>query len=153
MSAPPKREVLDVGSSQDRWWASGIARRFAATLGFGPTEQARVALCVAELSSNAAKYAGRGRVELSALGPPRPGCLVRVVDDGPGIAAVADALRDGFSEGRWLTPDVPLSERRGLGVGLGSVCRMMDEVRLSRGAKGGLVVEAVLWHPGAIGLS
>ncbi len=159
VSAPPPggdppplpREVLEVGSPHDRLWASRVARRFAATLGFGPKEQARVALSVAELASNAAKYAGRGRVELRALGAPRPGCLVRVEDEGPGIAAPAEALCDGFSEGRFLTPDVPLAERRGLGVGLGSVCRMMDEVRLSPGARGGLVVEAVLWHPARSG--
>jgi len=66
------------------------------------------------------------------------------VDEGPGIAAIGEALRDGFSEGRWLTPDVPSRDRRGLGVGLGAVCRLMSEVRVLERAGGGLVIEAVL---------
>jgi serine/threonine-protein kinase RsbT len=130
----------------DRLWASGHARRFAADLGFGALDQARLAVCVAELASNLATHAGGGRLELWELGEPRPGCGVRTEDDGPGIASFDDALRDGFSEGRWLGPDVPLLSRRGLGVGLGTVCRLLSEVRLAARSNGGLVVEGVLWN-------
>jgi serine/threonine-protein kinase RsbT len=107
-------------------------------------------VCVAELASNAAKHAGRGRIELSAAvaldGSGRVGCRVRAVDAGPGIEAVEDALRDGFSEGRELTPDVPISARRGLGIGLGTVCRLMSDVRVVSRVGGGVVIEAVLWR-------
>lgn len=136
--------TLEITVEQDRIWASGEARRFAAALGFSTEEQARLALCVAELASNAAKYAGRGVIELAEIGEPAPGCRVRAADDGPGIACAEEAIRDGFSEGRWLTPDVPLHERRGLGLGLGAVCRLMSEMRVLQRPKGGLVVEAVL---------
>lgn len=142
---------LEITTEQDRIWAAGEARRFAAALGFSLEEQGRLALCVAELASNAAKYAGRGRIELEEIGGPVPGCRVLAADDGPGIAAAEDALRDGFSEGRWLTPDVPLRERRGLGIGLGTVCRLMSEVRVLPRPTGGLLVEAVIFRsePGA----
>lgn len=141
-----RARVLEIATEQDRFWASGEARRFAAALGFSPEDQGRLSLCVAELASNAAKYAGRGRIELAEIGEPRPGCRVRATDDGPGIAAAEEALRDGFSEGRWLTPDVPLHERRGLGIGLGAVSRLMSEVRVLQRPTGGLVVEAVLFR-------
>ena len=138
--------VMEIVAEDDRLWASGQARRFAAALGFSSLEQARLAVCVAELSSNTAKHAGHGRIQLSEVEGPRAGCRLRAEDEGPGIACVEEALRDGFSEGRWLTPDVPLNERRGLGVGLGTVCRMMSDVRLLPRPGGGLVIEAVLWR-------
>ena len=145
--------ILEITSEADRYWAAGEARRFAAALGFGPHEQARVAMCVAELASNVAKHAGGGLVELSSVSrPPAPGgpsaigCRVRATDDGPGIAALDDSLRDGFSEGRFLTPDTRARDRRGLGVGLGAVVRLMSEVSVVSPPSGGVVVEAVLWR-------
>jgi serine/threonine-protein kinase RsbT len=141
--APPR--VLPITSEDDRWWAAGEARRFAAGLGFVLEDQARIAVCVAELASNIAKYGKRGEIELAEVTLPARGCRVRAEDDGPGISAVAESLRDGFSEGRLLTPDVPPSERRGLGVGLGAVCRLMSDVRFLSSASGGVLIEAVLW--------
>jgi serine/threonine-protein kinase RsbT len=138
--------VLVVASEDDRLWASGEARRFAAELGFGPDDQARIALCVAELASNAVKHGGGGRVEIAEVLAPTRGCRVRVEDHGPGLGAVDEALRDGFSEGRWLTADVPWSQRRGLGVGLGAVRRLMSDVRVLSSSNEGLVIEAVLWR-------
>lgn len=145
-ASPRPARVLLVASESDRLWASGEARRFAAELGFRAVDQARIAVCVAELASNAAKHAGGGRVEIAELIVPLPGCRVRVEDHGPGIAAVDDALRDGFSEGRWLTPDDPPCSRRGLGVGLGAVRRLMSEVRVLSSSNEGLIIEAVLWR-------
>lgn len=138
--------VLEITVEQDRIWASGEARRFAAELGFSPEEQARLSLCVAELGSNVAKHAGRGRIEIVEIDEPAPGCRVCAADEGPGLAAAEEALCDGFSEGRWLTPDVPLHERRGLGVGLGTVSRLMSNVRVQQRPTGGLLVEAVLFR-------
>src|SRR5262249_49154565 len=135
-----RTRVIEILAEADRLWASGEARRFAAAIGFAEAEQARLAVCVAELASNAAKYPGRGVIELVEVTAPAPGCRVRAVDAGPGIAAVEDALRDGFSEGRFLTPDTPPLSRRGLGVGLGAVCRLMSEVRVLARPGGGLVI-------------
>jgi serine/threonine-protein kinase RsbT len=135
---------MEIVTEDERLWASGEARRFAAELGFDAEEQARAAVCVAELASNVAKYAGRGRIELEEIeGAPRA-LRVRAVDEGPGIADVSASVQDGVSEGRVLTPDVPLSERRGLGIGLGAVLRLMTEVRVLPRPGGGLVIEAVL---------
>jgi serine/threonine-protein kinase RsbT len=130
----------------DRFWAAGEAERFALELGLGPEASARFALCVAELCSNAVRHAGQGRIELFAPSEPRAGVGVRVEDRGPGIAEFEEASRDGFSQGRLLTPEMPPSERRSLGVGLGAVRRLMSEVRVWRREGGGAVIEAVLWR-------
>ncbi len=137
---------LDIFEEDDRFWASGTARRFAASLGFSSREQAALAVCVAELASNIAKHAGRGRIALAEMEHPGLGCRVRAEDEGRGIAEVDAAMRDGFSEGRWLTPDVPVGARRGLGIGLGAVGRLMSDVAVSSRPGGGLVIEAVLWR-------
>ncbi len=137
---------LDIAAEEDRLWASGAARKFVAARGFSAKAQAELAVCVAEIASNIAKYAGTGRIELTYEASPSPGCRLRATDDGPGIAVVDAALRDGFSNGRWLTPDVPPAERRGLGVGLGAVQRLLSDVKVSSRDGGGLVIEAVLWR-------
>jgi len=137
--------TIDILDEDDRWWACAEARRFARKLGFSSEEQARLAVCVAELVSNTARHAGRGRLELSEVVVPS-GCRLLVEDNGPGIPAIDEAMRDGFSRGRWILPDTPLSERRGLGVGLGTVRRLMSEVRVSARPGGGALIEAVLWR-------
>ena len=138
--------AMQILTEEDRYWAAGVARRFAAELAFSATEQARLALCVAELASNMARHAGRGSIELTAVDVPQQGCWVRARDGGPGIVSVTEALRDGFSEGRWLTPDAPRGHRRGLGIGLGAVRRLMSEVRMGPHPDGGFLIEAVLWR-------
>lgn len=145
-ASPRPARTLLIASEDDRLWAAGEARRFAAELGFSAQDQARIAVCVAELASNAVKHGGGGRLEIAEVIVPAHGCRVRVEDHGPGIAAVDEAIRDGFSEGRWLTPDIPLRSRRGLGVGLGAVRRLMSDVRVLSSSNEGLIIEAVLWR-------
>jgi serine/threonine-protein kinase RsbT len=137
---------MEIRTQDDRWWAAAEARRFAAALGFSEDEQARIAVSVAELASNLAKHAGRGRITVTAINVPAPGVRVCAEDDGPGIAKPEQAVRDGFSEGRWLTPDVPAGERRGLGVGLGTVCRLMSAMRVTPRPGGGTSIEAMLYR-------
>jgi len=144
--SPRPAHVLPITSEDDRWWASGEARRFAEELGFSLADQARIAVCVAELASNIAKYAKHGEIELAEVALPSQGCCVRAADAGPGISVIEESLCDGFSEGRWLTPDVPLSKRRGLGIGLGTICRLMSDVRILSNSSGGLLIEAMLWR-------
>jgi serine/threonine-protein kinase RsbT len=55
--------------------------------------------------------------------------VIEVVDQGHGIGDVGAAITDGWSEGGRLTPE-RVAAARGLGVGLGSVHRMMDQVEI-----------------------
>lgn len=128
----------------DRFWLASEARRIAQAEGFSREEQAQLATSVSELVSNAVKHAGGGTFVLTVKQGPPTTIEVVIEDDGPGIPDVEDALRDGFSEGRWLTPDVPMSKRRGLGTGLGAVQRMMTQLTISRRASGGTRVCATL---------
>jgi len=91
------------------------ARDLATGLGFGPETAECVVLATAELATNLVRYARGGDLRITSLAGSRPGVLLECVDEGPGIADLTEARRDGVSSGS------------GLGGGLGAVERLMDE--------------------------
>src|ERR1700704_2464969 len=99
--------------------ASGVAvaRRFATKLAealqFSESDIGRVALVVTEAATNIVQHAVRGEILLRSFALDAPASLeVLALDQGPGIANVAHALRDGFSTGG------------SSGHGLGAVARL-----------------------------
>ncbi|HEV7300094.1 MAG TPA: SpoIIE family protein phosphatase [Tepidisphaeraceae bacterium] len=95
----------------------GEVRRAAATLAdyldFDQTRSGEVAIVLTELATNLVRHAESGEVILQSFGQgERPGLEAIAIDRGPGIANVADALRDGYSTGG--TP----------GTGMGAVTRL-----------------------------
>lgn len=114
------------------------ARELAKRLGFGLVDQSRIATAVSELARNVVRYAtdGRGEMELHVLGgaPSRVGIEIVMRDEGPGIADVDEALRDGFSSGG------------GLGMGLPGARRLMDELRLDSAEGRGTTVTIRKWR-------
>lgn len=94
----------------------GDARRacveLARSIGFSELRQAEVAIIVTELATNLIKHAGSGEMlahPIAAGGV--VGVEILALDSGPGIAHIADVLRDGYS-----TAGTP-------GTGLGAVRR------------------------------
>ena len=114
------------------------AREAAKGLGFGPVDQSRIATAVSELARNVARYAtgGRGEVLIRELPPAdaHAGLEVVVRDEGPGIANVEEALRDGFSTGQ------------GLGMGLPGTRRLMDEMAIDSAPGHGTTVTIRKWR-------
>src|SRR3954468_16872279 len=101
------------------------ARQIAASLGFDPTEQTRIATAVSEIARNAYAYAGGGRVEYSVEGDTAPQLLIVTVSDkGGGIANVNDVLT-----GRYRS-------RTGMGLGIVGTRRLMDHFAIETGDKG-----------------
>jgi len=134
-----------VQRDSDSVWASRRAARLAEALGFERRDAWAIGIAVSELVSNAVKYAGGGEVSLRSLLGARPGLEVVVRDSGPGIPDPQAALEDGYSGGRRLTLDERLTHRDGLGLGLGAVTRLTDEVQVRNRAGGGLEVVARKW--------
>jgi len=102
----------------------GEARRFAIRLAeslqFSETDVGRVALVVTEAATNIVQYAKRGELLLRAMALEAPlGLEVLALDQGPGIANVAQALRDGFSSGG------------SAGLGLGAIARLSTHFEIS----------------------
>ena len=89
-------------------------------IGFDQTACEEIAIVVSELASNIIWYAGEGEVTLEPVdNGEQSGIQVEARDAGPGIPDVDQALVDGFST------------RGGLGYGLGTVHRMMDELEIT----------------------
>jgi anti-sigma regulatory factor (Ser/Thr protein kinase) len=113
------------GADDMRWLhvadvsAAGGCRRAAVAmahrLGFPATRTEQLALAVTEAASNLYKHAREGSVLLRIC---REGGMSGIemvaIDTGPGVANLADALRDGHSTAGTL------------GVGLGAIRRMAD---------------------------
>lgn len=118
--------------------ARQLARETAKGLGFGLVDQSRIATAVSELTRNVVRYAtgGHGDVLIRELASTEKGNGIEVIvrDDGPGIANVDLALRDGFSTGP------------GLGMGLPGTRRLMDEMMIDSAPGRGTTVSIRKWR-------
>ena len=110
------------------------ARQIACELGFGEQASEEIVLVVAELSSNLVKHAGCGALTIRPLNNgERIGIEVETEDHGPGMRDVEEAFKDGYSTGG------------GLGYGLGTVNRLMDELEVSSAAALGTRILCRRW--------
>jgi serine/threonine-protein kinase RsbT len=110
-------------------------RELAASLGFSSTDQTLIATAISEVARNIVIYAGRGEIELAAvdrLG--QAGVSVIARDQGPGIADVGQAMRDGYSTGN------------SLGLGLPGARRLMDDFDLQSTPGQGTTVTMAKWR-------
>jgi serine/threonine-protein kinase RsbT len=114
--------------------AQRLARRTAEALGFDRIACYHIATAITELASNLLRHAGSGEVQVREIhDQARHGIEIRTLDQGPGIADLALALREGFSTAG------------GLGGGLPGVERLMDELWLSSTPQTGTQVVARKW--------
>lgn len=112
------------------------SRLIAELLGFDAQDQTRIATAVSEIARNAFEYAGGGRVEfLADLQPRRQALVVRVSDQGPGIADP-----DAIMEGRFRS-------RTGMGVGITGSRRIMDSLELETSPGSGTAVVMTKCRP------
>jgi anti-sigma regulatory factor (Ser/Thr protein kinase) len=144
--APPRwgrgERTLPIRMSGDAECAAHEARTFTRDAGFDPRAQWEVSIATSELATNMLKHAGGGEIHVRLVRDPDEAVVVEAIDRGRGIPDVAMAMHDGFSEGRVLAADRVRHEREGLGVGLGSVQRLMDRVAIESDARRGTKVVA-----------
>jgi serine/threonine-protein kinase RsbT len=122
---------------RDRYVCALSARRIALACGFSVISAAEIAVCAAEIASNAARHAGGGTLHIRVIEAPSLGIELRCEDAGPGIRDIERAVMDGWSRGRMLAPED--SRKEGLGSGLGTVRRFMDELTIVPTGRGTIV--------------
>jgi signal transduction histidine kinase len=114
-----------VSQSKDWIAARQRAQVIARSLGFGPQDQTRIATAVSEIARNAFEYANGGKVEFLADTAVPQSLLVRISDQGPGIAEL-----DVILAGRYHS-------RHGLGIGITGSRTLVDafevETRMGEG--------------------
>ena len=109
-------------------------RDLAAQVGFGGSDLTVIATAISEVSRNIVSYAKHGEIILqSAEQQRRRGIVIIARDDGPGIANVEDAMRDGFSTAR------------SLGLGLPGARRLMDDFAIESAVGKGTTVTMKKW--------
>jgi anti-sigma regulatory factor (Ser/Thr protein kinase) len=110
-------------------------KKLAAQLGFAESEQFLIATAVSELATNIIRYANWGRITLRMIREEgRTGIEVTAEDHGPGIMNIDEAMQEHFSSGS------------GLGLGLPSVRRIMDEFAIESKPGQGTRVVARKWR-------
>lgn len=109
-------------------------RDLAAQVGFAGSDLTVIATAISEVSRNIVSYARRGEIILHvAEEAHRRGIIVVARDDGPGIADIERAMRDGFSTAG------------SLGLGLPGARRLMDDFGIESSVGSGTVVTMKKW--------
>ena len=135
MTAEPALEALTpIEKERDIVTARQRGRELAAAAGFTRTDQTLIATAISEVARNILVYADHGEVLLRVVQDGgRRGIVVEARDDGPGIADIELAMRDGYSTAK------------SLGLGLPGARRLMDELRVDSELGKGTTVTMKRW--------
>lgn len=110
-------------------------RTIAVEIGLSLVDQTKVVTAASELGRNLLIYGGGGEVILDLVNNDiRRGVRVAFVDEGPGIADLDQALRDGFTSGS------------GMGLGLGGAKRLVNDFELVSKPGEGTRVTITKWR-------
>ena len=111
--------TVAIRHEQDVVIARQRAREIAKLVGFDGQDQTRIATAVSEIVRNAFRYAKGGKAEFAIEGTSAPQLLlVRVRDQGPGIADLAHVMSGQYQS------------KTGMGVGIIGAHRLMDQVEI-----------------------
>lgn len=134
MSRVFERHVFHVAESADNASVVYSARQLLEAAGFDKTSQYLIASAASELSTNIIRYAEAGTLTLLAVKEEGRVYVEIIADDnGPGISDMKSALTENFTTGG------------GLGLGLPSVKRIMDEFEIKSEPGVGTTVTARKW--------
>lgn len=129
-----RQEERPLRSQDDIVVARGWVRHWARDLGMSLVGQTKLVTAASELGRNTVVHGGGGTVHLEeVVHEDRRGVRLVFVDEGPGIADVEQALRDGFTTGG------------GLGLGLGGARRLVDVFAIESHPGRGTRVAVVKW--------
>ena len=111
-----------------------FVREQAAVIGFSLVDQTKLVTAASELARNTMVYGGGGEVAIQPLAEgARRGLRLCFIDNGPGIADIALAMKDGYTTGG------------GLGLGLGGAKRLSSEFSIESAPGRGTRVTITRW--------
>jgi serine/threonine-protein kinase RsbT len=128
------REVLEIRSSDDVVRVRQEVRARAVAAGLGLVDQTKIVTAASELARNTLDYGGGGTVRIELVEAlPRRGVRLTFEDQGPGIANIELALKDGYTTGN------------GLGLGLSGARRLSNEFTIESKPGEGTRVMIARW--------
>jgi serine/threonine-protein kinase RsbT len=126
-------ETIPVVAEPDMVVVRRRVREAAGKVGLSLVDQTKLVTAASELARNTLIYGGGGTMQLETLNGPRLGVRLTFVDEGPGIADLDLALRDGFTTGS------------GLGLGLSGSKRLVNEFAIDSKLGQGTRVSVTRW--------
>ena len=129
-----KSETHEIRSSEDVVSVRQAVRRYAVEIGFNLVDQTKIVTASSELARNTLDYGGGGMATVEVVrNGSRTGVRIRFEDEGPGIANIEQALKDGFTSGS------------GMGLGLGGSKRLSHEFEIDSAPGNGTRVTILRW--------
>jgi serine/threonine-protein kinase RsbT len=128
-------DVIAIRTPEDVLVVRQTVRQWAVAMRFSLVDQTKIVTAASEIGRNTLVYGGGGmmRVREVANGV-RHGLRIEFEDQGPGIADIGQALRDGFTSGS------------GLGLGLGGAKRLVSEFDITSAPGAGTRVVLTRWR-------
>jgi len=130
-----RSEFIPVRSQEDVVAVRQRVRAIAAEEGFRLVDQTKLVTAASELARNTFVYGGGGAgiIEIVENGG-KKGLRVTFEDNGPGIADIALAMKDGYTTGG------------GLGLGLSGAKRLSNEFEIASSPGEGTRVSILRWR-------
>ena len=127
--------TLPLRGSEDIVRMRQSVREHAVQQGLSLVDQTKLVTAASELGRNVIDYGGGGEVTISMVASGgRRGVRLVFSDEGPGIADVQLALRDGYTTGG------------GLGLGLGGAKRLCNEFSIESNPGSGTRITVARWR-------
>ena len=127
-------ETFPIQSSEDVVTVRQAVRREAVTLGFNLVDQTKIVTAASELARNTLIHGGGGRAIVEVVrNAVASGLKLRFEDEGPGIADIAQAMKDGYTS------------KVGMGLGLGGAKRLSSEFEIESEPGKGTKVAIIRW--------
>lgn len=134
MGQATRAETFPVRAETDVVLVRQSVRTWAVQQGFSLVDQTKMVTAASEIARNTVTYGGGGTLRIEAvLDGSRKGLRLIFEDQGPGIADVDLALRDGYTTGT------------GLGMGLGGARRLVNEFTIDSKPGQGTRISLTRW--------
>jgi serine/threonine-protein kinase RsbT len=128
-------EERPIRTSEDVVLVRQAVRARAVESGFSLVDQTKLVTAASELARNALEHGGGGSMRLEVLNDGvRRAVRLTFEDQGPGIADIEQAMKDGFTTGG------------GLGLGLGGAKRLASEFQIQSAPNVGTRVTITRWR-------
>jgi serine/threonine-protein kinase RsbT len=132
----PVRETITIAEQSDVVRIRHAVRTLALELRFSVVDQTKIVTAASELGRNTLVHGHGGRCSIETVERDgRMGIRLLFEDEGPGIADIQLALKDGYTSGD------------GMGLGLGGAKRLMSEFNIVSTPGKGTKVSVVRWKP------
>ncbi|HEU4416945.1 MAG TPA: anti-sigma regulatory factor [Candidatus Angelobacter sp.] len=131
---PLKAETLPIQNSSDVVLARQKVRQWAAEIKFSLVDQTKLVTAASELGRNTLDHGRGGHMIIELLEDTgRQGIRLVFEDQGPGIADIQAALKDGFTTGN------------GMGLGLGGSKRLVNDFHIDSAPGKGTRIAVIRW--------